>query len=864
MINKVMLCLIGFLVSFSAGAQSPNKADSLLTVLKQAKTPLQQLKIYNLLGETYQSLDSAKTALYTSKAIALAEKINYLPGKAEALNYLAWSLIRKRHFKLATEYLAEALKISEKSNFPKGKADSWNNLGWIQIKKANYDRALEFFEKELTIRKALKDSDGAITCYNAIGVVNYYKENYDQALINYHKSVKISKQINNLKKIAAGYYNIGMIHQARDEYLSALKYYKNSLKIKEHLRDSVSIRKNLGDIGSIYQKQGDYSIALDYYHKALTISERLRNQKSISVNCFNIAIIFGLQRNFTKAFEYHLRALKIRKQINYKFGVVKSLNAIGNLKNLQGKKQEAINYFQESFKIANATKSNFYSANTLKYLADAYKAIGKYKLAEEKYLKGIELGQKAKMRETVAFMKRSLGEIYIHQKKFSLAETYLQQAQKLAQDIKSNIIKKNVAENLAVLYENTGKYKQAYEQQVIFKQLSDSLISKANTRKITRLEVEHEFQKEKDSLKQENVIQAANLEKEKLINQSQRNAIFLTLALLLAIVVFTGIIYRSRLMQKRLNAQLTVQKLDLQNKHEELATLNEELLQNQEEIEAQRDALTLKNDKLSLYRKRVEQSFRSAQLIQNAFLPSPEYLQAVFVDSFVLYKPKDVVSGDFYWMNKINKKQVLVVADCTGHGVPGAFMTLIGTKLLDNIVKIERVSHPVDILKRLNREIKLALHQDEDNEEPYSKGGMDAAVVVFTPPQNREDQTTEVQINFSGAKSSLLYYNLQTKVLQEQRGSRKSIGGLHLKERKFETHIISLPIGSTLYLGSDGLADQNNQKSQKFGAENLKRLLQTHAHYSMAQQKQLLENALNTHMKNTEQRDDILWMGLKL
>lgn len=297
---------------------------------------------------------------------------------------------------------------------------------------------------------------------------------------------------------------------------------------------------------------------------------------------------------------------------------------------------------------------------------------------------------------------------------------------------------------------------------------------------------------------------------------------------------------------------------ELQVAYEEVQTNNEALKMAQEEVASHNDLLASQNNELTLYRTRIGQSFRAAQMIQTALLPLRSSMQHAFADHFVLNMPKDVVSGDFYWLYTHQQTKVLVVADCTGHGVPGAFMTFIANNLLNKIVKINGVTQPHTILELLNQEVQTVFKQ-QGVTKGY-EGGMDAAVLVFTPST---DQTT--QLSFSGAKINLWYTSPIHNTLQEVMGTRRSVGGFQPKGKKpYQAHDVALPTESILYMGSDGLVDQNNEQRRKFGSMRLKEVLQQNAHLPLPQQKQALEQALQQHMQGCEQRDDIMWLGIQV
>ena len=302
------------------------------------------------------------------------------------------------------------------------------------------------------------------------------------------------------------------------------------------------------------------------------------------------------------------------------------------------------------------------------------------------------------------------------------------------------------------------------------------------------------------------------------------------------------------------NEDIMVQNQELKSRREEILAQNEELYQSQEEISAQRDALQKTNVTLDRSRRQIELSINSAKNIQQAILLNEYKFQDHFADYFLINRPKDVVSGDFFWINRIQDKLILVAADCTGHGVPGAFMTLIGANLLDNIIRVNNIQDPAAILSHLHTQVKIALHQEETN----NNNGMDAVVIAL----NVNDDLAPIHLTFAGAKNNLsIWSNAE---LLELKGTRKSIGGIQNEAIQFESQERSLNKGDLLYLGSDGLEDQNNQKRKRFGRKRLKELLIQLHQLPLAQQKQQIETALATHMQGTEQRDDILLIGVKI
>ncbi|MCK5029494.1 MAG: SpoIIE family protein phosphatase [Bacteroidales bacterium] len=262
------------------------------------------------------------------------------------------------------------------------------------------------------------------------------------------------------------------------------------------------------------------------------------------------------------------------------------------------------------------------------------------------------------------------------------------------------------------------------------------------------------------------------------------------------------------------------------------------------QIEKQRDVLDLQNQK-------INSSIQYAQNIQRAILPVKNQLANLF-ESFIIYKPKDVVSGDFYWFTEIDNMAFLAAVDCTGHGVPGAFMSMIGNSLLNEIVLEKKEREPAKILSLLNEKVVDALRQKEtDNSD-----GMDMCFISIELKTNK--------ITFSGAKRPLFFYNTKTKELEEIKGNRISIGGVRKTTEVFNNHIIQAETGDIFYLSSDGLTDQNNLERKRFGSSKLKEIIINNISLPMQQQKEIIEDELNNFQKDEEQRDDITLIGIKI
>ncbi len=306
-----------------------------------------------------------------------------------------------------------------------------------------------------------------------------------------------------------------------------------------------------------------------------------------------------------------------------------------------------------------------------------------------------------------------------------------------------------------------------------------------------------------------------------------------------------------------------VAKLHMDNKkaNQMLNEKNAEVNAQKEELEAQALHLNEINKQLETSREMILGSIRYAQTIQTAALPTENDLNCDF-KSFVLYHPKDIVSGDFYWnyCEKLDDREVHIIGviDCTGHGVPGAFMSLIGVNLLDQIVKQKKIFSPASILLELNKAVRSALRQQEN----HNNDGMEAIICKIEDFGNNNYSMT-----YEGAKFPIYHYIKSGNHIATYKSSRRQIGGQFRNIESmlnFEDHVVQVSPGDRIYMTSDGLSDQNNQARKRYTATRLVEKLMESIQMDMPQQRDYIWEDVSSFMTGCGQRDDITVLGIEL
>jgi len=370
---------------------------------------------------------------------------------------------------------------------------------------------------------------------------------------------------------------------------------------------------------------------------------------------------------------------------------------------------------------------------------------------------------------------------------------------------------------------------------------------------------------EKDSLHSvtsENLEIAKTEHEETRKDFNQKFIIFLLIGTVMLVLLF--VYYRVSRRMFHQKEQLEIQKTKLEEHVKVINLKNNEMKEANEEIRIKNEALEIQKGEIEQQNLHITASITYARRIQRAMLPRAKEIQRVFPDSFVLFKPRDIVSGDFYWFYHPDSessetivapenqhKAVIAAIDCTGHGVPGAFMSMVGDSLLNQIVKLQRIFSPDQILSELSSGVISTLKQDENK----NRDGMDLGLCVV-------DYKRKV-LEFAGAKNSLVY--VQNNELFELRGDKMSIGGLKAKNIKFNKQTLNIEKSTVCYLFSDGYQDQfGGNHNRKFMKKQLHQLLLRIHKEPFHIQRDILEDTIEAWRNGQRQIDDILLIGFKV
>lgn len=652
------------------------------------------------------------------------------------------------------------------------------------------------------------------------------KESNPEKAIEYaEQAFELSKEYSYDSGIASSLYNQGHINYYQDKYPKALNFYERSLRIREKIGEKIASTCN--SIGNIYYFQGNYSSALDYYYRSLKLFEEKGDKSGIAIAHINIGKIYSTQENFEEALKEYNSGLKINREINNKAGIVEAYNMITEVYRSQGNLEKALENVMESADVVVETGNQREIAGTYRNIGEIYLDLNQYEQAFEKLTYSQMISETINDYYGLAYTYRDFGSYHNAKGELEEATEYYKKAYNIVNKLGLPDVNKELLEGLSSIYAKKEDFKSAYIFHVLYKEMSDSLSNKENTKKITQMSMQYEFDK-KEKLREAEARRQRNV----------RN--FLIMGFLL-VLVLAFVLLRSYKIKQKDNKLLAAQKAELQQQKEEIQTQAEQLEKTNNEIEK-------KNTQ-------IMDSINYARRIQQAILISEDEILKVFPDSFIYFRPRDIVSGDFYWYSRINGKYIIAAIDCTGHGVPGAFMSMIGNTLLNEIVNQKKITEAGKILQELHIGVYIALQKEKASTE--SEDGMDMSLCVIDK-QNRK-------VQFAGAKNEM--YIFKNNELNTIRADFLSIGGRPLREDeeiKFNTVEVEVDDETSLYMLSDGYMDQfGGEKNEKFNIVRFENILKEHGSKSMQEQKTLFDDAITEWKKRTKQTDDILLIGLR-
>ena len=611
--------------------------------------------------------------------------------------------------------------------------------------------------------------------------------------------IYLATKTGNNKFLHSGYFQKGNKKRLFGDLEEALDAYIKSAEAARLDNNAKGEGNAYGAIADIYSISQNHPTARLYYNKAIAILRESKDSVALASFILNAGEDYMNSKTFDTAFIYFTESKTIFEKLDYLPGKAYALGNIG-----------------------------MFYANT-----------GETNLAEKNIEEAIEILEDLEDYYPICVYLISMADIYSEKGDESTAINYAMRSLNLAQQYGLNEQISDASLKLSELYENAGDMKESFKYYKKHIAYRDSLNNIKSVQKMADLRTEFEVTKKQ--------AEVDVLEKNKLI---QRIIIIgLGIILLLAIGLVT-LYYTSLKRSQKLTAALEERRVLLEKQSSELNEKNEEIIRTNEEL---KQLYAISNNQ----KEEIISSINCAQRIQSALLPPKEYITELLNENFILYKPKEIVSGDFYWVKQVRDHIILVSADCTGHGVPAAFMSVLGISCLNEIVQSREITQANEILNELRKGIKHSLRQTGEKEK--TRDGMDIALCIIDSKKST--------IQYSGAHNPL--YIVTTTIgkseIKEIKADPMPVGVHFLSDKSFTNHEIQLEIGDSFYIFSDGFIDQiGGDRNQRFTSERFKKLLLDIHDKPMYEQKQIMEETLNKWTGVNPQTDDVMVIGARV
>jgi serine phosphatase RsbU (regulator of sigma subunit)/Tfp pilus assembly protein PilF len=629
-----------------------------------------------------------------------------------------------------------------------------------------------------------------------------------------NEAKSLAEKLNFRRGVAYSLKYIGMGYYFLSRYPETINYWKQSLETFESLNDSVGIANLLNNIGAVYNNVGDDARALELYLKSLEISEAINDSLRLLTAMTNIGLIYSKKPStHEKARQYYLDALDLSEKLGNLDAIGTTSVNLGELYFENGDYPMALAFYEQSLEAFKKSKTGNVPY-TLSNIGKVYAREGNFDEAIKYQKQAYEMAEESDAKSDMAQTLLGLADTYKQMRDIKSALITYKRAQQIAQEIRAIYQLRDAYRGLALSYAEISDYKNAFKYQDLVTTMMDTIYSADTQRQISLLQIQYET----EAMERENVILKGDVELKEARNQQQRLIIYLFILGFVFIAIFIILFVRAYNQKRKTNLELEK-----------------------------------KNILITEQKKEIMASIEYARKIQNAILTPGDFIASLLPERFILFRPRDIVSGDFYWLTKKKDKIICVVADCTGHGVPGAFMSMLGIALLNEIVSKNVDFSANEILDELRILLIKSLRQT--GREGEILDGIDIILLILDLKQQNAE--------FAGAHNS--FFLLRDGEITEYKADQMPIGIQTTINVPFTKQLIQLKKGDVLYACTDGFVDQfGGPKGKRFMLKNFKTLLREIYYKSMDEQKELLNETLDGWMAESSQIDDILVMGIRI
>lgn len=671
------------------------------------------------------------------------------------------------------------------------------------------------------------DSD-RVKALNEISIAYRQVSKLDTSAVYARKALDLAVKCGYRRGEGKATYYIGIVHAMRSEFRKADSCYQKATAIFKEIGDAKSSSTVLIAFGALRQLQGDHDGALQLFLDALEIKRELKDSLTMAAALTNIGNVYNSLNRPKEALSYFQEAHKIHVRFNEVIRYCDDWTNMANMYRLVGKEDSSLILIKAAIRLADSLEHRDILPYSYGIFASIFQNQNRIDSAVFYYTRGLEIAEEIDDLYMVANHCTNLGGLYSKLGRETEAAAYLNRGLRVAMEIDAKEHIRDAHERLFLFYKSNNKFDSALTHYQLYVAYRDSVLDVEKQKSILRNEIRIQHEKEEVLKKAEqDRLDALAAEEDK-----RQKLIIALVSVALALVLIFAIFLYNRFTVTRRQAVL---------------------IENQKnEVMSQRDRLESQNIIIEEKNKSITDSITYAKRIQRALLTSEALLSRNLGQFFIYYNPKDIVSGDFYWASQTSSGEfLLLTGDCTGHGVPGAFMSLLNISLLNEIVNVRGYEAPAEILNVQRESLIRALNQE--GADHVSRDGMDCSLCSF----NFRNMT----LTFAGANNPV--WIVRNGVLTEYKTDKQPVG-LHEGDVKpFTAQRIELKKGDVVFTLTDGFADQfGGAKGKKFKYSRLKELLIANSGRTVEEQKTELEKTFTEWKGEYQQIDDVLLIGI--
>ncbi len=675
------------------------------------------------------------------------------------------------------------------------------------------------------LSKAANDTD-KVRIYLDRGNISF-RDKYEQTIseiniaidiIRKHDNEKDEKLVRQYKALLIKAYTIlGRTELLKARYDEGFAILEKAIPLAREInfkKGEAAVYNTLA-LGNSYA--GNFVKSLEYYQRSLQLNEERKDTAGLISNYINMGLLYKDKEDFMKAKEYYNKVIAIANKKKHSELLASCYNNLGNIYGRENQHRKALSYFFLALPIKERSASKNGLATTYGNIGSEYVSLKMEDSTLYWTNKSIALNEEIESWEGLASDYNTMAFVYESLNDLSKAEKYARLSLQYARKVGPTQLKHAEKKMYDILFMER-KFEEANLHLVRYYSIRDSLINIDVDKKIAQKEIGFEFEKKEAILKAEQQKQQAISDEE---NKRQRIIIIFVSLVIVLMAVFSVTLFNRFKLIKKQNLVIEAQKAEVEIKQKEILD-----------------------------------SINYAKRIQFALLASNNLLNAHLPEHFIVFKPKDVVSGDFYWATPTTDGFIYITADCTGHGVPGAFMSLLNISKLSQTINENKITRPDLILNNVRDEIVKALNAEGTES---NKDGMDA-VLCKLDVKNKK-------LEYAAANNSfyIIRNNGSEKEVIVCKADKMPVGKYHDEIRPFSYKQIDLKKGDVIYTFTDGFADQfGGAKGKKYKSKNLEELLLAHSHESMASQKEKIVAAFENWRGKLEQIDDVCVIGVRI